>query len=179
MPKLTDSEIHEFLEEPGHLLRIATVDEDGFPRVVPTWFIHADDDILFTPRAPAVFLANIRRDRRVGLSIDEDALPYRKLTVQGDARVVHEPGDDDAWRSLYRSIAKRYIDDQAADDYVDRTIDQPRALIAVSLSSSKTSSWRMPVASEAGTGIWARRYYADGTLMASLADRRHQADPPE
>ena len=51
-----------FLDEPGHLLRVATVDDDGFPRVVPIWFIRRDDEILFTPRGPSVFLANIRRD---------------------------------------------------------------------------------------------------------------------
>ncbi len=176
MPRLTDEETTDFLDEPGHLLRIGTVDADGFPRVVPTWFIHADRDILFTPRAPAIFLANIRRDRRVGLSIDEDALPYRKLTVQGETRIVHEPGDDDAWRGLYRQIASRYIGERAADDYVDSTTDQPRALIAVSLATSKTSTWRMPTAGEDGTGIWARRYYADGTLMADLADRTAPTD---
>ncbi|MEZ5225913.1 MAG: hypothetical protein R2710_04375 [Acidimicrobiales bacterium] len=92
--------------------------------------------------------------------------PYRKLTVQGDARIVHEAGEDDEWRDLYRSIAKRYVGEESADAYVDNTIDQPRALIAVSLANSTTSTWRMPVEGESGTGIWARRYYGDGTTMA-------------
>ena len=30
--------------------------------------------------------------------------------------------------------------------------------------------WRMPVENEHPTGIWARRYYVDGTHMANLAD---------
>lgn len=171
MPKLTPTEVQTFLEEPGHLVRIGTVDQDGFPRVVPTWFITVDDDIVFTPRAPAVFLTNIRRSAKIGLSIDEDALPYRKLTIQGEARIVHEPGEDDAWRDLYRDIATRYVGKEGADRYVDSTIDQPRALIAVSLADSKTSTWRMPIEGEAGTGIWARRYYGEGTHMAKLADR--------
>ncbi|MEZ5379581.1 MAG: pyridoxamine 5'-phosphate oxidase family protein [Acidimicrobiales bacterium] len=172
MPKLTATEVRELLTEPGILVRIGTVDDNGYPRVVPTWFILVDDDIVFTPRSPAAFLANIRRDHRVGLSIDEDALPYRKLTVQGDARIVHEAGEDDEWRDLYRSIAKRYVGEESADAYVDNTIDQPRALIAVSLANSTTSTWRMPVEGESGTGIWARRYYGDGTIMAKRADGR-------
>ena len=61
MPKLTEIEVNEFLEEPGHLLRVGNVDSDGMPRVVPIWFVHVDGEILFTPRGPAVFLANIRR----------------------------------------------------------------------------------------------------------------------
>ena len=86
MPQLTPDEVDAFLDEPGHLLRVGTVDDDGFPRVVPIWFIRRDEEILFTPRGPSVFLANIRRDPRVGLSIDEDPLPYRKVTVRGTAR---------------------------------------------------------------------------------------------
>lgn len=171
MPQLTPAEIDAFLDEPGHLLRVGTVDDDGFPRVVPIWFIRRDDEILFTPRGPSVFLANIRRDPRVGLSIDEDPLPYRKVTVRATARIVHDIGNDDVWRDLYRAIAKRYVPPEAADAYVDDTIDQPRALIAVALvEGSRTTTWRMPVANEDGTGIWHRRYYLAGTHMAELAD---------
>jgi nitroimidazol reductase NimA-like FMN-containing flavoprotein (pyridoxamine 5'-phosphate oxidase superfamily) len=170
MPKMPNHEVDEFLDEPGHLVRIGNVDADGYPRVVPTWFIRQGDDVLFTPRAPAVFLANIRRDPRIGLSIDEEPLPYRKVTVQGDARIVHEPGEDDVWRDFYRQIVYRYIDKDAGDTYVNDTIDQPRALIAVSLADSKVTTWRMPLENEDGTGIWARRYYADNTYMASLIE---------
>jgi nitroimidazol reductase NimA-like FMN-containing flavoprotein (pyridoxamine 5'-phosphate oxidase superfamily) len=172
MPKLSAAEIDAFLDEPGHLLRVGTLDSDGFPSVVPIWFIRHGDDIVFTPRGPSVFLANIRGDQRVGLSIDEDPLPYRKVTVRGVARVVHEPGDDDRWRDLYRQIAKRYVPAEAADAYVNDTIDQPRALIAVSMTdaTSRVTTWRMPVGDEDGTGIWHRRYYVDGTHMAQLAD---------
>lgn len=174
MPKLSADEITTFLGEPGHLLRVATVDEDGMPRNVPVWFVVDEDRILFTPRDRSALYGNVRRDPRVGLTIDEEALPYRKVTVQGWAEIVHEPGDDDAWRPLYRSIAGRYILREQADQYVDGTIDQPRALLAVSLDPirSRVASWRMPVAGEDGTGIWHRRYFHDGTLMAEAADRR-------
>ena len=161
MPVMSAAEVAAFLDEPGHLLRLATVDDDGMPRVVPIWFIHHDGEICFTPRGPAAFLANLRRDPRVGLSIDEEPLPYRKLSVQGEARLVHDVGDDDAWRDLYRHIAYRYV---------DNTIDQPRALLAVPLSGSKVTTWRMPLETEDQTGIWHRRYYLDGTFMARVAD---------
>ncbi len=171
MPTLNADEVHAFLDEPGHLLRLATTDDDGYPRVVPIWFIRQGDEIQFTPRGPSVFLANIRHDPRVALSIDEDPLPYRKVTVQGPARIVHDVGNDDEWRDLYHAIAKRYIPEEAAEAYVSDTIDQPRALIAVPIGgASRATTWRMPVADEDGTGIWARRYYLDGTHMAQLHD---------
>ena len=170
MPRLDADERRTFLDEPGHLVRIATVDGDGMPRVVPTWFLHRDGHVLFTPRAESVFLANLRRDPRVGLSVDEDALPYRKVTVQGRATVLHDLGEDAVWRRVYRAIATRYIDEQQADRYIESTIDQPRALLSVDLAASTLSSWRMPVPGEKASGIWARQYYGDGTAMARIAD---------
>jgi len=167
---MTADEVRSFLDEPGHLVRIGTVDDDGSPRVVPTWFIRQGEDIVFTPRAPAVFLANLRRDQRVGLSIDEDSLPYRKVSVQGTARTLYEPGADDEWRDLYRAIACRYVPTDVAEAYLQSTVDQPRALIAVALAAARVTTWRMPVEGEHPTGIWARRYYADGTHMANQAD---------
>ena len=171
MPKLSSSEVAAFLGEPGHLVRVATVDADGMPRNVPIWFIHHDDMVVFTPRARSVFLDNLLRDPRVGLTIDEEPLPYRKVTLQGEARLLHGTGEDDAWRDLYRQIAYRYVDREQADAYVDNTIDQPRALLGVPLGEpSRVLTWRMPVGEEAGTGIWHRRYYLDDTIMARLAD---------
>jgi PPOX class probable F420-dependent enzyme len=165
MPKLTDDELDEFLDERGHLARIGTVDDDGFPRVLPLWFIRDGTRLLFTPRSPAVIWHNLQRDPKVGISIDETAPPYRKLTVQGTVEVVHAPGEDDAWRDLYRSIAKRYTADRFADAYVDGTDDQPRALCAVDLAAAdtRTSTWRMPVSGEDRRGVWAKRYYLPGT----------------
>ena len=180
MPKLSTTEIQQFLHEQGHLLRIGTTDVDGHPSVVPIWFINEGDDIVFTPRGHSKFLEDIRRDSRVGLSIDEDPLPYRKMTIRGTARIVHEPGHDNEWRDLYRRIAKRYIPDEAADAYVNDTTDQPRALIAVSLIGADThvTTWRMPVGDEDGSGIWHRRYYGDGTHMAELADSSRAENQP-
>ena len=165
MPKLTSEEVEQFFEEPGHLARIGTVDNDGMPRVVPLWFIIRDGQLLFTPRTPALIWRNLQRDPRVGISIDEESHPWRKVTVQGVVEVVHHPGNDDEWRDLYRAIARRYVPDGAADDYVDGTDDQPRALCAVNLSSADTrlTTWRMPRRGEDIRGVWHQRYYASGT----------------
>jgi nitroimidazol reductase NimA-like FMN-containing flavoprotein (pyridoxamine 5'-phosphate oxidase superfamily) len=172
VPKLTTTEVDAFLAEPGHLVRVATVDADGMPRNVPIWYIHHDGMIKFTPRAHSVFLGNLLRDPRVGLTIDEEPLPYRKVTVQGRAELLYGTGRDDEWRDMYRQIAYRYVPQDQADAYVDNTIDQPRALLGVPLDAeaSKVLTWRMPVEDEDPTGIWARRYYLEGTHFAKLAD---------
>jgi nitroimidazol reductase NimA-like FMN-containing flavoprotein (pyridoxamine 5'-phosphate oxidase superfamily) len=165
MPGLTDAELVQFLEEPGHLARIGTTDADGTPRVLPLWFVYMVGRILFTPRSPAVIWHNLQRDPRVGISIDEEARPHRKVTVQGKVEVVHPPGEDDRWRDVYRRIARRYTPAEWADAYVDGTDDQPRALCAVDLGAptTKVTTWRMPVRGEDPRGVWHRRYYLPGT----------------
>jgi PPOX class probable F420-dependent enzyme len=165
MPKLTDDERAAVLDEREHLARIGTIDADGFPRVLPLWFIREGSRLLFTPRSPAVIWKNLQRDPKIGLSIDESAQPYRKVTVRGLVEIVHRPGEDDEWRDRYRAIAKRYTADWFADDYVDGTDDQPRALCAIDLDAptTKVSTWRMPVSGEDRRGVWAKRYYLPGT----------------
>jgi nitroimidazol reductase NimA-like FMN-containing flavoprotein (pyridoxamine 5'-phosphate oxidase superfamily) len=165
MPKLTDDEMAAFLDERGHLARIGSIDLDGTPRVLPLWFVVEDAALLFTPRSPAVIWKNLQRNPRVGISIDEEAAPWRKVSVQGTVEVRFAPGDDDEWRDVYRRIAKRYVPEQAADAYVDGTDDQPRPLCAVRLDAPTTtvSTWRMPVAGEDPRGVWAKRYFLPGT----------------
>ncbi len=161
MPALSPDDVAAFLAEPGHLARIGTTDADGMPRVLPLWFIVHDGAVCFTPRRPAVIWHNLLRDPRVGISIDEDASPYRKVVVQGVVEVLHPPGEDEAWRPLYRAIAARYTPEEWANAYVDTTSDQPRALCAVRLDAPTTrlQTWRMPVRGEDPTGIWHPRYY--------------------
>ena len=175
MPPLSPSEQESFLDEPGVLMRIGTVLVDGAPLVTPIWFLCEAGAIWFTPRERSQWLANLRRDPRVCLAIDEQALPYRKVIVQGRAELVHDVGEDDEWRDLYRRIARRYVPAEAAEAYVQATIDQPRALYRVVLDEAVVRGWRMPVEDEDFAGIWHSKYYADGSRLATGGGGRHEA----
>ena len=172
MPKLNEREIDAFLAERGHLARIATVKSDGAPSVVPVWFIYENGSILITPRKNSEFLANVRREPRVAITIDEDASAYRKVLFEGAAKILYQPGEDRKWDDTYRRIACRYIDEDSADRYLSETLDQPRALIGVERARAKITSWRMPGEDEPYTGIWATRYYEPGSKMARAAGQK-------
>jgi len=167
MPKLSDPEIKDFLAERGHLARIATISASGAPSVVPVWFIFENGKVLITPRKHSVFLANLRGDPRVAVTIDEEAGSYRKVLLEGKAEILYEVGQDRQWDDVYRRIACRYVDEASADYYLTETKDQPRALIGVDCAKAKITTWRMPSADEPYAGIWARRYYDPGTKMAT------------
>ncbi len=163
MPRLSDAERDKFLSEPGVLMRISVVRGDGSPLVTPIWFIHEDEAIYFTPRQKSEWFACLRRDPRVALCIDEQPLPYRKVLLEGSAELVHDVGEDDIWRDRYRRIARRYVDAEGAEAYVQNTINQPRGLYRLPLAAARVTTWRMPLENEDGMGIWHNRYYQPGT----------------
>jgi nitroimidazol reductase NimA-like FMN-containing flavoprotein (pyridoxamine 5'-phosphate oxidase superfamily) len=167
VPQLSRAERDAFLDEPGVLMRVAVVREDGSPLVTPIWFLHEADGegdfIYFTPRQKSEWFACLRRDPRVALCIDEQPLPYRKVIAEGRAELVHDVGEDDVWRDRYRRIAKRYVPESAAEAYVQNTIEQPRGLYRLNLATATVKTWRMPLEGEAEAGIWHERYYVPGT----------------
>jgi PPOX class probable F420-dependent enzyme len=171
MPKLTTQEIEAFLNEREHLARIATVRADGSPSVVPVWFLYERGRIHITPRKHSEFGRNLRRDPRTSITIDEEAGAYRKVLVEGRVEFLYEDGQDDRWRDLYRRISCRYVDEASADFYITETIDQPRALFAIELAKAKLITWRLPREGEPYTGIWAKRYYVEGSKMRALAEQ--------
>jgi len=161
MPVLTKEERSAFLDEREVILRIAVVRSDGSPLVTPIWYLYQDEAIYFTPRARSEWFECLRSDPRAGLCIDEASAPYRKVVIEGSAELVHDLGADDEWRDLYRMIAKRYVPEEAAEAYVQNTINEPRGLYRVTLAGAKVRTWRMPVPGEAAEGIWHQRYYQD------------------
>ncbi len=166
MPRLNDVELAEFLAEPGVLMRVAVVRGDGSPLVTPIWFLYEDGAVYFTPREKSEWFGCLRQDPRVALSIDEQPLPYRKVLVEGCAELLFDVGQDAEWRDRYRRIAQRYVPPDAAEDYIQNTIDQPRGLFRVVLEGAAVKTWRMPLEGEAAEGIWHHRYYTPGTKFS-------------
>lgn len=166
MPRLTESERDAFLATPGILCRVATIRADGAPAVAPVWYVFEEGKVWVTPRRESAWLANLLRDPRVAVTIDEEAHPYRKVVVEGRVELAYAPGRDDEWRDRYRRIAERYVPPEGAAHYIEETIDQPRALFAIPIEGSKVQTWRMPVAGEEYRGIWHDRYYVPGSKMA-------------
>lgn len=174
MPKMTAHEQNAFLEEPGIIMHIATLRDEHSPMVVPIWFIHRDEKIWFTPRRVSEWLAHIRNNPNVALSITEQLFPYRKVLIEGKAKIEYDLDNDAKWRPLYTDLAKRYVSEIAALAYVNETVDQTRALCSLALVDAKIRSWRMPKEGESYKGIWADHYYTKDAKI-----RRHESGTSE
>ena len=160
MPGMTAQEVFEFLGEPGHLVRIGSVDPEGNPLVVPTWFILEQDRFLVTPRERSSWFANLAANPQVCFTVDESVPPYRKVILRGSVQTIFPLGQDDAWRDLYRRITLRYVPPEWGDAYLADTHDEPRALLGLPISDATISTWRMPAhPGENPLAVWAPRYY--------------------
>ncbi len=159
MPKLTAEAMKAFLEEPGHLVRIGTVDTSGQPWVLPAWFIAKDERLYVTLRGQTRFWENLVHNPKASFLIDEYARPARKVVVNGEVELVHDVGHDDEWRDLYREITERYTTPERAAAYLAATKSVLRRLIALPLAGSQVTTWRLPLGGEDPAGIFAKRYW--------------------
>ena len=157
---MTTTETATFLAERKHLVRLGTVDPDNRPHVVPVWYLFLQGALLITPRAQSAWLVHLETNPWVCAVVDEGVLPQRKVIVSAPAEMLHPPGEDAAWRDIYRKICLRYWDEKAVDDYLASTIHVRRALISipVRLGTPDVQTWRLPLADEDPRGIWATRY---------------------
>ncbi len=177
MPKLSTEEIEGVLSggragdgAQNGLLRIGTIGEDGWPSVVPVGFAYQDRTIYITARERDIWLANLRRDPRCCISVDDNDYFRRKVTIKGTAEIRFEPGQDDEWRDLRRPIrspdwrgATVLPDGREewlwAEAYSNMTWDEPRALVAIDVAKSRVTSWRMPAVGEYLHQAWSASYF--------------------
>ena len=120
-------EVAAFLAEPM-VGRLACLDRDGWPYVVPTWFEWDGAGFWIVPRKRSAWAAYLAADPRVSLSIDEES--GRRVVCQGTARLVEEPNVGGRWVEIGRRMAVRYRGEAGAA-YLEATLDQERWLFYV------------------------------------------------
>jgi len=93
-----------FLREP-RMARVATVNADGSPHVVPMWYALHDGGFAFTTRRGRRTARNLLRDPRLTFVIDDDALPrYRAVVVDGEGRLAPDRAAEVAC-----AVSRRYL----------------------------------------------------------------------
>ncbi len=130
---LTPQEIDEFLSRPNVAI-VATVDPDGQPHAVPTWYEWTDGEIVFHTGLHSRKYRNLRRDPRVTLCIDERTPPYRAVVVYGRAQMT--VGTDD---ERTRRFALAYLGPKLATAYADSLHGQ--RMVIVRVKAERIISW--------------------------------------
>ncbi len=91
MKNMATHECWDFLCSPVRTAQLATVRADGRPHVVPIWFDIDDETLIFTTWHKAVKAANLRRDPRVCLSVDDQVPPFCFVQLEGTVSLSTDP----------------------------------------------------------------------------------------
>jgi len=148
--RLTRPALDTLLRRPL-LARLATVDPGGYPAIVPVWIEWDGSAAWIVARAGAGYVADVRRDPRVCLSVVADDDPDLRAQLFGRAEVVVDAAPL-AGRTLEiaRRMARRY-EGKPGLAYIERSRDWPRVLLRV--VPSRIVSW--------GSADWHARYLPD------------------
>jgi PPOX class probable F420-dependent enzyme len=114
MHAMLADEARAFLLERPRTAKLATVRADGRPHVAPVWFDLDGAQLVFTTWHTTVKAANLRRDPRVSLCVDDDAPPFAFVIVEGVATLSENLDELRAWATR---IAGRYMGQEQAEAF--------------------------------------------------------------
>jgi PPOX class probable F420-dependent enzyme len=107
-------ESRAFLTAGAHTGKVATVRANGWPHVAPVWYIMDGDTIYFTTWHTTVKAANIRRDGRISICVDDENPPYAFARVDGTAELIDDLDEVRKWATR---IAAKYMGEDQAEAY--------------------------------------------------------------
>lgn len=84
---------------------LATLMADGSPHVTPVWVDYDGANVRVNSAKGRVKDKNMRRDKRVALSIQDPDDPYRYLAIRGEVAEITENGAD----AHIDALAKKYL----------------------------------------------------------------------
>ena len=149
---LRAEELEEFLSLPL-LLKLACLRPDGWPYVVPLWYVWHERKLYVIGRERAVWIGYLRGEPRVGVLIDEEGQRHRRVQMTATAAVVEGPlplaGRSERWRQVGESMAARYMAGEGGRAYAQLTAERPRFLVEI--TPVQITSW--------SGGPWHHRYY--------------------
>jgi PPOX class probable F420-dependent enzyme len=84
---------------------LATLMPDGSPQVTPVWVDYDGTHVRVNSAKGRLKDKNMRRDKRVALSIQDPGNPYRYIAVRGEVVEITEQGAD----AHIDALAKKYL----------------------------------------------------------------------
>ena len=134
---MTKSEIKKFLMKDTFTGKLATVNKNGSPHVVPIWFVvevnsrnrNTVGDIYFTTGRDSVKAKNIQRDSRVTICVDDQTPPYSFVSICGNAKLIpYRQKEVLKWAT---KIAERYMGRKNAKAYGERNSGEEEVLVRI------------------------------------------------
>jgi PPOX class probable F420-dependent enzyme len=87
---------------------------DGRPHAVPTWYAVDGDELVFTTWHSTVKAANLRRDPRVTVVVQDPEPPYDYVSVEGEARLIDDLRE---CRQISTVLGAKYMGRDRAEEF--------------------------------------------------------------
>jgi hypothetical protein len=132
----------------SNFARLATVDAEGWPYVVPAWHEWSEGRFWLVARKRSTWAGYLVAEPRCAITVDETG-GQRKVIAQCRAEAVEEPNVGGRWVEVARRMSVRYLGEHGPD-YLEPTLGWPRWLFA--LEPVRMWTWQ--------GNDWAPRYKA-------------------
>jgi len=114
VPRLTEDEAFAFIAERPRTAKLATVNADGSPHVVPVWVALDGNQLVFTVGSESKKYRALVRDPRVALSFDDEAPPFSFVLVNGTVELSDDLDEMLRWATV---VGGRYMGADRAEEY--------------------------------------------------------------
>lgn len=122
--------------------RLATIDDDGYPYVVPVWTEWDGSAMWLVARARSAYAAHLAARPKVALSIVRPDADDTRALILGHAEIVSGPGPlEGETEAMARRMARRY-EGAEGDRYIDESLGWPRVLVRI--VPDRIQSWGDP-----------------------------------
>jgi PPOX class probable F420-dependent enzyme len=138
--QLTDEEVAAFLDE-QRVVVCATNGRDGFPHLMPLWYVVRDGELWAWTFAKSQKVRNLERDARATLQVEagEEYQELRGVMLKCEVEVIHET---DRVRDLGLEIFARYTDAPSPGDEVRTMVEKQAAKrVAMRFGERERATW--------------------------------------
>ena len=124
---LSADERDAFLRSGALFAHIGTTNDEGWPMVSPVWYLWDGRAFLVVGKERTSYVRNLRRDPRCGVLVENHGLPYKRVSVLGEAEFLPDSFD---WQTPAREMVLRYIG-PGGMSYAEATFGFPRVPILI------------------------------------------------
>jgi PPOX class probable F420-dependent enzyme len=138
---LTDDEQRELLES-ERIVTVASQGRDGWPHLMPLWYVLRDGEIWVYTYAKSQKVRNLERDPKATLLVEtgHEYSELRGVMIEAEAYVSREHG---LVFEVAKQLTLRYADglDSIEGDAAEALAAQARKRVAIRFVARRTATW--------------------------------------
>ena len=132
---MSDEEVRDFLEA-GRVLTVATAGQDGWPHLMPLWYVVRDGECWAWTYAKSQKVRNLERESRCTLQVEagETYAELRGVMIKAACAIHREP---EVVAAVGTELARRYGGGESAHV----TPQQASKRVALQFVTASVASW--------------------------------------